>query len=90
MAYFDNNLPVAVAYAFPGRQVIHGRAFPLDHVCVQILATQSEGLNAPWQVNAMDENLFVKKGCFYAVPKNQLRLNKLVNGKLIYVPIDNL
>ena len=89
VSYLVNGRPVVVGQIVEGRDIIHGHSYPEDHVCVLVLAAEKNTL-APFVINhnIEEQRLFVP-GCYYAVPRRDIRQNIIRNGKLVLESLDD-
>eukprot|EP00794_Sanderia_malayensis_P004254 gene4254-4820_t len=82
LTYIDNGQCLAVGVPFFERDVLHGNPIPPGHVCVQVLAVNGE-VPAPVTFDDnIEENRFLHKNCFYALPRENLKYNAFLDGKL--------
>ena len=83
VSYLKDGQCVAVGIPFFERKFIHGNPIPANHICVQILAV-TKRTRAPFVLGMnVEENLELSIGCFYAIPREDLRSHRLQNGELM-------
>ena len=72
-----------------GRDQIHGHNFPEDHACILVLAAGKD-TTAPYVINhSIEEQRLFVPGCYYAVPRRDIRQNVIKDGTLVLEPLDD-
>ena len=66
-----NQAALAGGYIDHHRTSLHGKKVPHSHVCV-MLTTARPNIKAPFIAGDVEENSFLKKGKFFALPKTNL------------------
>ena len=66
-----NQVALAGGYIDHQRTSLHGKKVPHNHVCV-MLTTARPNVRAPFIAGDVEENSFLEKGKFFALPKTNL------------------
>lgn len=68
VVYIVNGVALAGGYIDRQRNTLHGKKVPNTHVCV-MLTTAKPNIKAPFIAGDIEENSFLEKGKFFALPK---------------------
>jgi len=69
--YLVNGVPVAGGFPFPNRALLHGQHIPPSHTCVMLTVAHGN-IPAPLLLGDVEENSFLEKGKFFALPTESL------------------
>lgn len=86
LVYERGGVILAAGYEQHGQVTIHGHHIPAGHVCV-LLTSAKANHKAPIILGDPEENTFLKKGGFYALPIKFIRVAKInSNNKVLLMP----
>ena len=85
VVYRRDSVVMAAGHLEEHRREIHGKRVPTDHVCVLLTAAKSNVM-VPFIAGDPDENSFLEKGKFFALPKQFIYRASLLNGSLQLAP----
>ena len=66
-----NGVALAGGYIDHQQDILHGKKVPNTHVCV-MLTTAKPNIRAPFIAGNIEENSFLEKGKFFALPKRSV------------------
>ena len=72
----------------PERASVHGNAVPENSTCIEIIGLADKAIRPIFPDEEIEDRRFLRVGCYYIVPKVDLRKNVYKDGRLILEPFN--